>query len=74
MGRGALSGETNQRIFPLSVWRARRFSRNLVFTNQLGTVSQHEVFTILVCHLVLWSLCGMKALWDNAKMEAKKGL
>ena len=27
--------ESNPRVFPLSVWRARRFPRNLVFTSML---------------------------------------
>ena len=34
--------ESSPRVFPLSVWRARRFSRNLGFTNQLGTVLSQD--------------------------------
>ena len=36
--RRALLRESNPRVFPLSVVSARRFSRNLVSTNHLGTV------------------------------------
>ena len=37
--------ESKLREIALSVWRARRFSRNLAFTNQLGTVymCMHEL-------------------------------
>ena len=30
-------GESKPRVFPLSVWRARHFTRNLVSTNHLDT-------------------------------------